>query len=330
MGGIDVLILCCGSRGDTEPWARLAAGLRRRGRSAALAAHPEYEGLVHEIVAESEASGAAEDGGGTAIGLGPPVAFRPIRGSLPLALTDSAEGRAMRDAKGFRAAMAAGLALFAPLAALWLDDALAAARELRPRVLVVTTMHYITGAWLIPEILRRERAAAAAAFDGAAAGGGDSGSKEEEKEEEEMRLLIAHTVITHKTSAYAPPTASAGPELPFGWLRRCVAPPFCSQGKRGLGLDPVVLFAVLRRRTYPALTHSRFPSPFAAALMRMQTTTPPPLLSLSLSLARAAQPRLDARRQGRRQAPLRADPRGRRRAPRGAARRRAAAVPGVV
>ncbi|KIY92388.1 hypothetical protein MNEG_15574 [Monoraphidium neglectum] len=92
----DVLILCCGSRGDTEPWARLAAGLRESGLRVALAAHGEYEQLAAAIA-------------------GPDVPFREVRGSLPRALVESPEGAALRARTGL-GALAAFRDLMVPLA----------------------------------------------------------------------------------------------------------------------------------------------------------------------------------------------------------------------
>lgn len=116
----------------------------------------------------------------------------------------------------------------------WLDDALSAARELRPKVLVVTTLQYIANAWLIPEILRHEEAASAAesqpaagsasvplpSVSGDAAPGGGGGSRGGAPTIAVPRLLVAHTVLANSTAAYAPATAGLGVSLPLGFLNR--------------------------------------------------------------------------------------------------------------
>jgi hypothetical protein len=115
---VDVLILCCGSRGDTEPWALLAGALRAAGLAAAVAAHPEYAGLVDALAnggAGSAAGGAAGADAGGGGGAGPPVVFRPVGGSLPRALVETPEGAALRAAKGL-AGLAAARGLMVPLA----------------------------------------------------------------------------------------------------------------------------------------------------------------------------------------------------------------------
>lgn len=126
---------------------------------------------------------------------------------------------------------------------LWLEDALAAARELRPRLIVATTMHYIAGAYLIPDLIRRERArgrerepgataAAAAAAVGPGAGererpaAGANGVVAADGDvtawEDDVRFVAAHTVLTHPTGDYAPATGGVGVTLPFAFLNRWV------------------------------------------------------------------------------------------------------------
>ena len=90
----------------------------------------------------------------------------------------------------------------------WLDDALVAARELRPRVVVATTMHHIAGAWLIPALLRR--GGAPHAREPAAGGARPAGPQ----------YVVAHTVLSTPTGGYAPATAAVGQTLPFAFLNR--------------------------------------------------------------------------------------------------------------
>lgn len=230
----DVLILCCGSRGDTEPWSLLARELQGSGLRVCVAAHGEYQQLVESVVGS---------GGGGAL-------FREIRGSLPIALVETPEGAALRHSSGFKAVEVLK-ALMLPLAELWFEDALAAARELQPRLLLITSMHYIAGAWLIPELLRREQEQRLEKKRenekeqeqelGLIATEDDTAGQQQQQEGEEpkemqpaegsrdpaslptggkMTVVAGHTVIAHATGWYAPPTTGVGRGLPIGFFNK--------------------------------------------------------------------------------------------------------------
>ncbi|WIA36661.1 hypothetical protein OEZ86_007945 [Tetradesmus obliquus] len=85
---VDVLMVCVGSRGDTQPFVDLALALQAAGISSVVAAHPEFEGFV-------QAAGCC---------------FAPVRSSLPEALHTTAAGKQMREETG-----SAGLKYFPAL-----------------------------------------------------------------------------------------------------------------------------------------------------------------------------------------------------------------------
>jgi hypothetical protein len=75
---VDVLMVCVGSRGDTQPFVELALALKAAGISSVVAAHPEFEGFVQNAG----------------------CCFAPVRSSLPEALHTTEAGKQMRENTG--------------------------------------------------------------------------------------------------------------------------------------------------------------------------------------------------------------------------------------
>jgi UDP:flavonoid glycosyltransferase YjiC (YdhE family) len=118
----DFLFLTIGSRGDVQPFVDQAAELASRGKRVVVAAHAEYTALVNSV-----SSGIS--GGGT-------ISYEEMPASLPIAMFETEEGRALKDAKGASAAAAAGKVFFQKLGKEWAEASLRLCKQHNPRVCV--------------------------------------------------------------------------------------------------------------------------------------------------------------------------------------------------
>eukprot|EP00741_Cyanophora_paradoxa_P005401 tig00000881_g5237.t1 len=126
-----ILVLCCGSRGDVQPFVALGLALKRRGNDVMLAAHPPYKDLV------------VKNG----------LQFADIGTGGETALAEWPEGHALQHAGALKMA-AASKAFLWRLLREWFEGALTAARSFLPEHIVLTTFP----AWFGPSVCEAVKA----------------------------------------------------------------------------------------------------------------------------------------------------------------------------
>ncbi|WIA16464.1 hypothetical protein OEZ85_013148 [Tetradesmus obliquus] len=191
---VDVLMVCVGSRGDTQPFVDLALALKAAGISSVVAAHPEFEGFV-------QAAGCC---------------FAPVRSSLPEALRTTAAGKQMREESG-----SAGLkyfpALFNRLFQDWFQETLQLAEKYKPRILLLTLMPYLAGGFRVPELIEQRLKEQQQQQQQQQQHGERSQPTATERK---PQLLVVYTVPAHPTWAFVPPSTGIGLSTRLGIFNR--------------------------------------------------------------------------------------------------------------
>jgi UDP:flavonoid glycosyltransferase YjiC (YdhE family) len=194
---VDLLVLCLGSRGDVQPFLNLAVhAASQKGWRVVVACDPQYRALVEQAAAAARLGAANSSSKGA-------ILHAPLGGSFTDAMRDTPAGRALREARSIKTALAAAEAFFGPLAVVWARDVRALCREHRPRLLLHSTFTLFS-AFSAPfyAFLDCRRLY----------------PKEDKRSVYVPRVAVAHTIPSHPTRAFLPPTTGQGLEL--GWLGR--------------------------------------------------------------------------------------------------------------
>lgn len=188
----DLLILCLGSRGDVQPFLNLACyAASQKGWRVVVACDPGYKALVEQAAAAAR------------LPAGAAILHAPLNGSFTDAMRNTPAGRALREARSIKTALAAAEAFFSPLAVVWARDVRSLCREHRPRLLLHSTFTFFS-AFSAPFYASLDCRRLY--------------QKEDKRSAYVPRVAVAHTIPSHVTRAFLPPTTGQGLEL--GWLGR--------------------------------------------------------------------------------------------------------------